>query len=90
MNQERNEETIFKAAIKIRSAEKRTAYVEQACGGDPGLLARVKRLLKSHEEAGSFLESQPFGANVTLDTSPMSEGPGTEIGRGRICDTVEL
>jgi serine/threonine protein kinase/Tol biopolymer transport system component len=88
MNQERNEETIFKAAIKIRSAEKRTAYVGQACGGDPGLLARVKRLLKSHEEAGSFLESQPFGANVTLDTSPMSEGPGTEIGRYKLLEQI--
>jgi len=77
MCQERDEEDIFKAAIKLDSAEKQLAYVKEACGDNSDLFARVRRLLKSHNEAVDFLEAPVLGPAVTLDDSPLL-GPCTK------------
>ena len=43
----RNEETIFNAAIEIDSPQERAAFVKSACGDDAKLLSRVEDLLRS-------------------------------------------
>jgi hypothetical protein len=49
-------EEVFLAAIEL-PGEKRAAFVERRCEGDPALLARVERLLAAHEKtATSFLD----------------------------------
>ena len=48
------EETIFTEAIG-KSIEERNTFLDEACGGDTELRARLETLLKSHDEAGSFL-----------------------------------
>jgi serine/threonine protein kinase len=48
------ERDIFLAAIDLPAAE-RAAYLDCACGGDAALRGQVEALLRSHEEAGSFL-----------------------------------
>jgi outer membrane protein assembly factor BamB len=50
------EESIFTAALEKRDDTERNAYLDAACAGNPALRARVEALLRSHEEAGSFLE----------------------------------
>ena len=80
----KDEEAIFKAAIKLQSSAEREAYLKEACGDDAGLRNRLKILLKAHEEAGSFLEAPAFDPDVTLDTSALTEGPGTVIGRYKL------
>lgn len=51
-----NEEEIFLDAIQITSPEERAAYLDQACGNDTPLRARIEALIQSHEQAGEFLQ----------------------------------
>jgi tetratricopeptide (TPR) repeat protein/serine/threonine protein kinase len=50
-----NERSIFMAAVAMESAAQRSAYLDEACGGNAVLRQRVEALLGSHEQAGSFL-----------------------------------
>ena len=84
----KDEEAIFKAAFKLKSPTERIAYLKRACGNDADLLARVEALLKAHEEAGSFLESPPGSIGGTLDAPPLTEGPGTRIGRYKLLQLI--
>ncbi len=49
-----DDEAVFNIARKIESAELRAEYVQQVCGNDPQLLARVERLLRIHEQERGF------------------------------------
>ena len=53
-----NERTIFEKAMDLKDPEARAAYIEQACGENEALKARVEALLRSHEDAESFLEGR--------------------------------
>jgi len=86
--EQHNEETIFKAAIKMRPSAERTAYVQQACGSNVDLLVRLETLLHAHDEAGDFLETSPFGAGVGPADPPVAEGPGTVIGRYKLLEKI--
>jgi WD40 repeat protein/serine/threonine protein kinase len=80
-------EAIFDAAIQFKSLKKRDAYVLRACGDDQKLLARVRALLE-HHDASSFLDAPIFDPEVTLDTSPLTEGPGTTIGNYKLLEQI--
>jgi serine/threonine protein kinase/tetratricopeptide (TPR) repeat protein len=84
----KNEEAIFNAAIEIDSPAERAAFIKSACGDDTALLARVEALLKVHFEDESFLKSPPAGIAGTLDAGPLTEGPGTRIGRYKLLQLV--
>ena len=89
MDAERKDErAVFKAALKIESPTERAAYVRKACENNPELLARIEALLKSHDEAGSFLEVPAIEPNATLDEAPLIEGPGTKIGRYELLEQI--
>lgn len=47
---------LFEAALEISDREQRQAFLDQACAGNPALRTAVESLLKSHHEAGSFLD----------------------------------
>jgi serine/threonine protein kinase/tetratricopeptide (TPR) repeat protein len=83
----KNEEQIYYQAISKPPGE-RQAYLKEACGDDAELLGRIEALLKAHEQAGSFLKVPVFGPDVTLDTSPLTEGPGTIIGRYKLLEQI--
>ena len=51
-------EATFNSALE-RPAAERTAFVQQACGDDAELQARVGELLAAHEAADDFLTSEP-------------------------------
>jgi len=74
--EQKDEEAIFKSAIKLKTSVEQETYLKGACGGDAKLLKRLEILLKAHEQTDYFLDSPPFGANITLDSSPISEGMG--------------
>jgi len=89
MDAERKDErAVFKAALKIKSPIERAAYVGKACENNAELLARVEALLKSHDEAGSFLERPAIEPSVTLDDPPLVDGPGTKIGRYELLEQI--
>ena len=52
-----NLDSLFLAALEIASADERTAFLERACGDDHELRQEVEKLLRSHAQAGSFLNS---------------------------------
>ena len=80
-------EAIFDRAIQCESATERDAYVSNACAHDHTLLARIKKLIKQHD-ASSFLDVPPVDSSITLDESPISEAPGTIIGRYKLLEKI--
>ena len=83
----KNEEIIYHEAVS-KPPKERKAYIEAACGDDTELLARIEALLKAREVKDSFLEVPALDPNITLDESPISETPGTVIGRYKLLEQV--
>ena len=83
-----SEESIFALALEKPNPAERLAFVEGACVGNPTLFARVEGLLRSHEEAGSFLKPPIAPASVTLDQGPISERPGERIGPFKLLQQI--
>ncbi|MHC4071458.1 MAG: protein kinase domain-containing protein [Planctomycetota bacterium] len=84
----KDERAVFKEALKIETPAERAAYLKSACGSDAELLARVEALLKAHDEAGDFLEVPAIEPGVTLVDSPLTEEPGTVIGRYKLLEKI--
>ena len=84
-----NELDIFSAAVELKTPEDRDQYLDQACGDNPALRQRIVSLLRSSNEAGSFIESpaQDFGTSITIDR-PIAEGPGTVIGPYKLLQQI--
>jgi serine/threonine protein kinase len=86
-NTSKDEEAIFNAAIKLRKGPKCEAYLAGACGDDSKLRSDVEALLQAHE-AKSLIDRPIFDPNVTLDNSPLTEGPGTTIGKYKLLEQI--
>jgi non-specific serine/threonine protein kinase/serine/threonine-protein kinase len=82
-----DEEAIFNVARKIDSPEARSDYLQQVCGEDRAVRARVLALLRIHEEAASFLESPVVGSLASAE-EPISERPGSVIGPYRLLEQI--
>ena len=80
------EEHIFHAALE-HTAERRAAYLDDACGGDSALRDRVEVLLRAHANPGSFLGSPAHAVDATL-APPITEGPGTRIGPYKLLEQI--
>lgn len=96
---------IFAEAAEIADPAERTAYLDEACGGDGVLRASVENLLRHDRDAGSFLEKGPeelvgaeptqlSGADVNTDTEwrsllAPSENPDY-VGRLGHYDVIDL
>ena len=82
------EESIFNAALATNGADKRQAYVQEACRGDAALLTRIEALLKIHASEQSFLEQAASSLQLTLDAPGIVEGPGTVIGPYKLLEQI--
>ena len=60
-SEQKNEASIFNAARKIESADKRNAYLDDACRNDAVLRGRVDILLAAFIEESQFLEKPAPG-----------------------------
>jgi serine/threonine protein kinase/tetratricopeptide (TPR) repeat protein len=86
---------VFDQAAEIAPPTDRAAFLDEACGGDADLRARVETLLRAHAEAGSFLEypaagpagTAPFGAVETALHSP-PEQVGAMIGPYKLLQQI--
>ncbi len=58
------EERIFLEAVREGSPEKRAQFVADECAGDPSLQARVESLLRAHDKAGGFLETNALDEHL--------------------------
>ena len=94
---------IFAEALEIADAEKRSAYLAQACGADARLRREVEELLQAEADAGEFLPDQPAGMASRsaleelveeakpfgpLPDAPITEGPGDRIGRYELLEKI--
>ena len=61
-----NLDSLFAAAVEIKSAEERAAFLNKSCGDNPALRQQVEQLLASHEQAGSFLDKPPAELEATI------------------------
>ena len=88
-DEHKNEEELFKAALKLESEAQRKAYLKRACKNDANLLARVEQLLKAHDEADDILNVSPFVSEVIYEESPLAEKAGTIIGGYKLLEKIE-
>ena len=76
-----SEETLFEAVSQL-PAEKRGAYLAEACGGDAALRERLEILLRAHDRASNFM-AEPAAPAVPRRAElhiPLSERLGDHIG----------
>ena len=82
-----DEKTVFNIARRIDSHEARADYLQQVCGANPAMLARVVALLEVQEQEQSFLESPAVTIDPTMD-QPITERPGTVIGPYKLLEKI--
>src|SRR4051794_31230796 len=75
------DETIFAAALEKRDPAERSAYLDQACAGQPELRRNVEELLRAHHEAGTFLQQPP------VRRTP-GEEPGSLVGPYKLLQQI--
>jgi serine/threonine protein kinase len=85
-----DEEAIFHAARKIDLDDIRSAYLDQACGDDCRLRARLDALLLLYQEEPSFLESPAVkrGDCGKPDARSAQEDAGTIIGHYTLLEQI--
>jgi serine/threonine protein kinase len=81
-----DEKAIFNVARNIDSPEARAEYLQQICGTDDVLRARVNVLLSAYADQASFLESPPGGGAITLDQP--AERVGALIGPYKLLEQI--
>src|SRR5262245_17972057 len=78
---------IFLEALEPPGREELLRFLDEACGGESGLRARLEELLRAHQDAGSFLEPRAPGP-VATDDKPVAERPGTVIGPYKLVEQI--
>ena len=79
---------IFLEALDRQAGPEQSSYLDQTCGGDSELRTEVESLLLAHRQAGEFLDPAAFGAGTGPDQPPLTEGPGTIIGRYKLLEKI--
>ena len=77
---------IFCNTLEKAGAQERQAYLDEVCKDNPDLRDKLEELLALHDQADGFLEVP--AAEVTLDGSPLLEGPGTVIGPYKLLEKI--
>src|SRR5438445_123113 len=105
MNETHNSlRTIFVEALEIQDAQRRAAYLSQACGEDLALRREVEELIQANALTGPFLpeKSAASGARAALAgaagalgridpillQAQLAEKPGDRIGRYKLREKI--
>ena len=78
---------IFHATLSV-DADRRAAFVAEACAGDEALRREIEALLRADEQAGRFLTEDALH-HVQPETAP-AVGPGRRVGPYRIVEAIGL
>jgi serine/threonine-protein kinase len=79
------EQTVFVEALERDDPADRAAFLDRACAADPALRERVERLLRRHDQTGSFLDAPAF--TPAIDEA-VTERPGTVIGPYKLLEQI--
>ena len=83
------EETLFAAVLQIAVPIERTAFLDRECADRPELRARLEELLKSHAEAGSFLQQPAPGCEPTVvPEKPANDVLGSRVGPYKLLQEI--
>jgi eukaryotic-like serine/threonine-protein kinase len=82
-----DEAAIFDVARQIDSTQAQRAYLEQACGADQALRARLQALLKIDRDDRAFLE-QPAEGILTAPFVRNRDGPAEQIGHYKLLEAI--
>ncbi|TWU28788.1 serine/threonine protein kinase [Novipirellula artificiosorum] len=82
-----NESEIFNVAAGL-PPERRGVYLDDVCGGDSKKRDEIESLLRADGEADSFLEKPAMQIGETEAHQPITEGPGSLIGRYRLMEQI--
>ena len=82
------EKVIFNDALELASAEAREAYLERACAGDAKLRRRIEALLEACAGVDGFLPEAADVEAETIVSVPVTEGPGSVIGRYKLLERI--
>jgi len=83
-----DEESIFHVARQLESPELRSAYLNQVCGDDSALLARIEALLAVHEQDRAYLASPAARIEVTDVCLPAPDNVGSQIGPYKLREQI--
>ncbi|MBI2949315.1 MAG: serine/threonine protein kinase, partial [Verrucomicrobia bacterium] len=87
MNPDPNlEKDLFAEALEI-PPDQRAGFLKDACRSDEPLRQRVEDLLRVHGEASRILAANAELPTI-LDNTPLSESPGTVIGRYKLLEKI--
>src|SRR5262245_17037007 len=75
-------EAIFEAALALETEAQRADYLNRACP-DSELRREVESLLEAHQHPDSI-----FAESIVAAPTPLSEGPGTTIGRYKLLQQI--
>jgi serine/threonine protein kinase/tetratricopeptide (TPR) repeat protein len=81
------EEAIFHAALEIDAADRRSAYLDAACGGQDELRRRVEALLRRHAGVEGPLDRPVISLAATADKA-VAEQAGTVIGPYKLLEQI--
>lgn len=76
---------IFHRAVGISDPQEQTRYLNEACAGNPEMMADIEELL-FHDAAGDHLLDVPLVDSVICQSSELPAG--TQIGPYRICEKI--
>ena len=82
-----SERELFLAALDVPDPADRAALLDRACAGDPDLRRRVEALLRSHEDAASFLNTPAVRAAPPPDGEPVTADHHTDPNSTRTQDS---
>src|SRR5206468_977933 len=66
----------------------RAAFLDRACGREPGLRGHLEALLAAEGQLGSFLARPAAAPTDVFTPPPLSEGPGTRIGPYKLLQQI--
>jgi eukaryotic-like serine/threonine-protein kinase len=82
-----DEEAIFNAVRLLDAPEARRAYLDEVCGGDQAVRARVEALLRVHDAERSFLAAPAAVPSAAVDL-PHREDAGAVIGPYKLIQQI--
>ncbi len=80
-------EEMYLSALEKRSEIERSAFLDDVCGGDSAMRARVEALLRANSEAGDFLKIPPAFQEAASDWF-VAESPGAIVGPYKLLELI--
>src|ERR1700729_4252516 len=90
-NPQKREEALFHAAIELPAAATRSAFLDQACAGEPALRKRLDALLAAHDEPDNLSPKakSAVAATIKLDLADTpDEAVGQTLGRYKLLEKI--